>query len=260
MSDGAATAEGQIRLDISGTVAEITIDRANKLNAIGPGLLAELERTVSEVDSRRDVWAVVVTGAGDRAFCVGADVHAWAALDPLDMWRTWVREGHRVLDRLATLRQPTIAAVNGMAFGGGLELALATDFRIAADSATFAAPEVRIGTLPGWGGTSRLPDAIGMARAKQMIFTGERIDASTAERWGLVNDVVVAAKLRPRALELANQIVANAPVAVQLAKASLDRRDPALEAMAGALAAGTGDGREGIASFRERRGAVFTGE
>ncbi|MGH2618911.1 MAG: enoyl-CoA hydratase/isomerase family protein, partial [Thermomicrobiales bacterium] len=195
-----------------------------------------------------------------RAFCVGADVNAWSALEPLDMWRRWIREGHRILQRLASLRQPTIAAVNGYAFGGGLELALAADIRIAADSASFALPETRIGTLPGWAGTRRLPDIIGAARAKQMIFTGAQVDAPTAERWGLINESVPQAELMDRALALAKEIAANAPISVQLAKAAIDGDDAALEAFAGALAAGTEDGREGTASFREKRAPRFTGQ
>jgi enoyl-CoA hydratase/carnithine racemase len=180
-------------------------------------------------------------------------------LTPLDMWRVWVREGHRVLQRLASLRQPTIAAINGIAFGGGLELALATDIRIAADDALFAAPEVTIGTLPGWAGTLRLPAAIGVARAKQMIFSGARIDAATAERWGLVNEVVPQAELMNRARALAREVAANAPVAVQLAKAAIDGDISTAEALAGALAASTDDGQEGIAAFRAKRAPTFTG-
>ena len=160
-------------------VATLTLDRPAKLNAIGLDMLAELDRLLAEVDVNPDVRAVIITGSGERAFSVGADVNAWAVLEPLDMWRSWIREGHRVLRRLADLRQPTIAAINGYAFGGGLELALAADIRIAADSATFALPETKIGTLPGWAGTTRLPEVIGAARAKQMVFSGCRIDAAS---------------------------------------------------------------------------------
>jgi enoyl-CoA hydratase len=152
-----------------------------------------------------------------------------------------------------------VAAINGYAFGGGLELALTADIRIAADSATFALPETKIGTLPGWAGTKRLPDAIGAARAKQMIFLGGRVDAATAERWGLVNEVVALGDLMERCRSLASEIAANAPVSVQLAKAIINGDEAAPEAFAGALAAGTQDGREGIASFREKRPPRFTG-
>lgn len=250
---------GRIRVERQGNLAIVTLDRPRKLNALGPEMLAELEERLAEIDRDQSVRAVILTGAGDRAFCVGADVNAWAALEPLDMWRIWIREGHRIFQRLASLRQPTIAAINGYAFGGGLELALAADLRVAMDSAEFAMPETRIGAIPGWAGTRRLPAVIGPARAKQMIYSGERIDATTAERWGLVNEMVSQESLMPRALELANQIAENAPIAVQMAKIAIDGEASALEAIAGALAAGVDDGREGIAAFREKRPPRFTG-
>jgi enoyl-CoA hydratase len=251
--------EGRLRLVREDGIATLTLDRPSKLNAIGPDMLAALDRLLAELDVDPNVRTVIVTGSGDRAFSVGADVNAWAALEPLDMWRSWIREGHRVLRRLAHLRQPTIAAVNGYAFGGGLELALAADIRIAADSATFALPETKIGTLPGWAGTTRLPEVIGAARAKQMIFSGCRIDAATAERWGLINEVVSLPTLMERCRRLASEIAANAPVSVQLAKAAINGDASAPEAFAGALAAGTEDAREGVAAFQEKRTPRFSG-
>lgn len=259
MTETETPPEARVLVVIDDTVATVTLDRPAKLNALGPAMLAELEAAVAAIDRNHDVRAVILTGAGDRAFCVGADVHAWSVLDPFDMWRAWVRDGHRVLRRLASVRQPTIAAVNGYAFGGGLELALAADIRIAAESAMFAMPETKIGTLPGWAGTSRLPAAIGSARAKQMIFTGARIDGATAERWGLITEVVPLEQLLDRARAIAAEIAANAPISVQLAKAAIDGDDTALEAFASALAAMTGDGQEGIAAFREKRPPHFTG-
>lgn len=259
MTDHEPPTEGRIVLARDNEVATLTLERPAKLNAIGPEMLAELERHVADLDRDLEVRVVVITGSGDRAFSVGADVKAWSALEPLDMWRGWVRDGHRILRRLAYLRQPTIAAVNGYAFGGGLELALAVDIRIAADSATFAMPETKIATLPGWAGTKRLPDAIGAARAKQMIFSGVPISALTAERWGLVNEVVPLANLAERARQLAGEIAANAPISVQLAKAAIDGDEGMPEAIAGALAAGTEDAREGIAGFREKRSPRFSG-
>jgi enoyl-CoA hydratase len=260
MTAGEPPLAGRIVLATDGGVATLTLDRPAKLNAIGPEMVVELARLLAEIDADRDIRAVIVTGSGSRAFSVGADVNAWSALDPLDMWREWIRDGHRVLERLAHMRQPTIAAINGYAFGGGLELALATDIRVAADSATFALPETKIGSLPGWAGTKRLPEAIGVSRAKQMIFSGSRIDAATAERWGLVNEVVALEALMDRCRSLASEIAANAPVSVQLAKAIISGDQAAPEALAGALAAGTEDGREGIAAFRERRSPRFTGQ
>jgi enoyl-CoA hydratase/carnithine racemase len=254
--------ETSILLTIDGPVATITLNRPDKLNAIDPELLAELEAAVGELDRRDDVHVVLLTGAGDRAFCAGADIHAWSAVTPIEMWRTWLRDGHRVFDRVASLRPPVIAALNGYTFGGGLELALAADLRLAAEGIELALPEVKLGIIPGWGGTQRLPALIGKARAKQMIFTGMRVDAATAERWGLVNEVAAPDALMARAQEFAAAIAANAPLAVQFAKQSIDGslgHSPALESLAGALAATTEDNREGVAAFRERRPARFRG-
>jgi enoyl-CoA hydratase len=251
-------------LTTDGHIATITLNRPGKLNAIEPAMLARLDEIAGEIERRDDVRVVLLTGAGERAFSVGADINAWSALQPLDMWRRWVRDGHRVFTRLAHMRQPLVASLNGSAFGGGLELALAADIRLAAAEAEFALPEVKIATLPGWGGTQRLPALIGPARAKQLIFSGARIDAATAERWGLVNEVAPGAELLTRARILADEIAANAPISVQLAKQAIDGAyDPAgvaLEALAGALAATTGDAGEGLASFRERRPPQFRGE
>ena len=250
---------GRVLLMSEDGIATLTLDRPAKLNAISTDMLAQLDQLMAQIDVDPTVRAVIITGSGDRAFSVGADVNAWAALEPLDMWRTWIREGHRVLQRLVHLRQPTIAAINGFAFGGGLELALAADIRIAVDSATFALPETRIGTLPGWAGTTRLPEVIGVARSKQMVFSGSGIDAATAEHWGLVNEVVAAGTLMERCHALASEIAANAPISVQLAKAAINGDRSAPEAFAGSLAAATEDGREGIAAFREKRPPRFSG-
>ena len=250
---------GAVDLLVEEHVAWITLNRPAKLNAISVEMLTALELHIADVDHRQDVRVVVLEAAGERAFSVGADVNAWSALQPLDMWRWWVRDGHRVMQRLASLRQPVIAAVQGLAFGGGLELAMAADIRIAASNTVLAMPEVTIGTLPGWGGTQRLPALIGAARAKQMIFSGQRIDAETAERWGLVNEVVSPEDLASRVTQLARQIAANAPIAVQLAKSAIDHDVTAPEAFAGALAASAEDGKEGMAAFREKRPPQFRG-
>ena len=257
-------ADERVTLVVDGLVATLTLERPEKLNAIDPPMLAALELLVRQLDADPQVRVVLLTAAGERAFCVGADVGAWAALEPLEMWRRWVRDGHRVYEAVARLRQPVIAAIQGFALGGGLELALAADVRVAADTAQFALPEVTIGTVPGWAGTQRLPALIGPARAKWMAFTGARVDAPTAERWGLVQEIVPAADLQMRARALAAQIAANAPLSVQMAKQLIDGglgdgTGLALEALAGALAATSADGREGIASFRERRPPQFHG-
>ncbi|TAJ99571.1 MAG: enoyl-CoA hydratase/isomerase family protein [Chloroflexota bacterium] len=258
----AVTAPG-LRLDLDGPIATITIDRPEKLNAMTPGMLEGLESLLASIEADADIRVVVLTGAGERAFCAGADIDAWSALAPIDMWRSWVRLGHRVVDRLEGLRQPTIAALNGVAFGGGLELALACDLRIAADTVTLAAPEVGIATIPGWGMTTRLAVVAGPARAKQMILTGERIDARRAEAWGVLSEVVPTAELQDAVRRTAERIAAGAPVAVQVAKQLIDglrpRASASLEALGSGLTAFTDDASEGRASFRERRQARFKG-
>jgi len=230
------------------------------LNALDPEMLTALEDAVRQAEDSRQVRVIVLAAAGEKAFCVGADILAWTALSPLEMWSEWVRRGHRIFERLEHARQPVVCAIQGFAYGGGLEVALACDLRIATDSARFAMPEVKQGTIPGWGGTDRLPRLIGSARAKQMIFTGEPIAADVAERWGLVNEVVPAASLSDRVTELAEKIAANAPVAVQTAKQLITSRSSAtLESLAGAVNAFSDDAKEGLAAFREKRPPKFEG-
>jgi enoyl-CoA hydratase len=230
------------------------------LNALDPEMLSALEDAVTQAEQSREVRVIVLAAAGEKAFCVGADILAWTALSPLEMWSEWVRRGHRIFDRLERARQPVICAIQGFAYGGGLELALACDIRIVTDSARFAMPEVKLGTMPGWGGTDRLPRLIGSARAKQMIFTGEPIAADVAERWGLVNEVVSVASLSDRVTELAEKIAGNAPVAVQTAKQLIASPSAAtLESLASAVNAFSDDAKEGLAAFREKRSPEFEG-
>lgn len=257
-----------VRLVIDeGPVAFITLDRPDKLNALSLAMLAALEAAVARLEDARGVRAVVVAGAGERAFCVGADIGEWSAAvedDPIAMWRTWDRAGHRVLDRLAGLHVPVIAAVHGHVLGGGLELALAADLRVAAEDARLGLPEVRVAAQPGWGASRRLVALVGPSRAKQLALTGEPVDATTAAAWGLVNEVVPRGALESRAAELAGRIAGNAPVAVALAKAAIDGaagvgETLALEGISGALGASTADGREGPAAFREKRPPRWAG-
>ncbi len=248
---------------VEGAIATITIDRPEKLNALTPEMLEALEAILDTIEADPSIRVVVVTGSGDRAFCAGADILAFSALAPIDTWRHWVRLGHRVFDRLEGLRQPTIAALNGIAYGGGLELALACDLRIAAESVTIAAPEVGIGTIPGWGMTTRLATVAGPSRAKQMILTGQPVDARRAESWGVLSEVVPAAQLLDATRQAADRIAAQAPIAVQVAKQVIDGARPrvsaSLEALGSGLAASTDDAQEGLSSFRERRPPDFGG-
>src|SRR6478752_10471972 len=166
-------------------------------------MLDELEQCARTLDADASIRVVILTAGGEKAFCVGADINEWAALQPLDMWRQWVKRGHQVFDQWARLRQPVIAAINGHAFGGGLELAIASDIRIAAAHAQFALPEASIGTCPGWSGSQRLVKLIGASHAKYLALSGERLSADEALAGGLVHEVVAAAGLIDRARALA---------------------------------------------------------
>ena len=254
-----------VGLDIDGAVATVTLNRAEKLNSLTPAMIEALAEMATRIDGDSEIRCVVLTAAGDKAFCVGADINAWAALEPLDMWRRWVRRGHQIFEQWARLRVPVIAAINGHALGGGLELAAVADIRIAAAGATFGLPEATIATCPGWSGTQRLAALIGASRVKYLALTGMRIDADEAWRIGVVHERVAAGQALARAREVAAGVCALAPLSVQLTKQLIDAGSGAgtalaLEAMAGALAATTDDGREGVASFREKRKPVYRGK
>jgi len=253
-----------VRLERDGQIATVTLARPAKLNSLTPAMLDQLEHCARELEADVAVRAVVLTAEGDKAFCVGADINEWAALAPLDMWRRWVRRGHQVFDQWARLRQPVIAALNGHAFGGGLELAITADIRISVDTAQFALPEASIATCPGWSGTQRLAALIGASRVKYLALTGRRISTAEALAGALVHQVVARNDLHASATTLAQELATKAPVSVQLTKqlvnaASGEDRAATLEAMAGALAATTEDAAEGIRSFRDRRAPTYVG-
>jgi enoyl-CoA hydratase/carnithine racemase len=257
-------AETFVRLQRDGEVALVTLARTDKLHALTPGMLDELEQAARSLDADTDVRVVVLTAEGERAFCVGADIHQWAALQPLDMWRRWTRRGHVVFDQWARLRQPVIAAINGHAFGGGLELAITADIRLAAEHAQFALPEASISTCPGWSGSQRLVRLVGASRAKYLALGGQRWSAADALAAALVHEVLPAAALRDRAMALAREMAAKAPVALQITKqlvnaAGGEDAERTLEGLAGALAASTEDAAEGAQSFREKRAPRYTG-
>lgn len=247
-----------------GEIAVVTLARAAKLNALNWAMLDQLETIARTLEADEAIRVVVLTGAGDKAFCVGADINEWAAMPPLDMWRRWVRRGHQVFDQWARLRQPVIAALNGHTFGGGLELAITADIRIAAEHAQFALPEASIGTCPGWSGTQRLVQLIGASHAKYLALSGRRLAASEALASGLVHEVTAAAALLERATALARNMSALAPVSLQLTKqlinaAAGENAAFAVESIAGALAGSTQDGVEGVRSFRDRRAPNYIG-
>jgi enoyl-CoA hydratase len=257
-------AEAMTQFEHNGDVCIVTLNRESKLNTLTLAMLNELETHARAIDADQDIRVVILTGAGSRAFCVGADITQWAALDALDMWRQWVKRGHQVFDQWARLRQPVIAAINGHAFGGGLELAISADIRIASTTAQYALPEASIATCPGWSGSQRMVRLIGGSQTKYLAVSGQRLSASRALHAGLVHEVVEADGLMARAKALALEMAAKAPISLQLTKqlvnaATGEDKDAVLEAMAGALAASTQDAQEGINSFKEKRKAVYLG-
>ncbi len=255
MSDIISTADG--------TVATITLNRQDKLNAITPDMLLALEEAVRQAERTAGVRAVVLRAEG-RAFSVGADINVWSALNPEAFRTRWIDDGHRAFDAIARCRLPVIAALHGHALGGGLELALAADIRIAEESCQLALPEVSLGTVPGWGGTRRLPEVVGKPRAKQMILSAARISAAQAELWGLVNFVCPDSQATSRAMDLARDISARAPLSVQYAKKLIDAStgeglSATLEMLAGVATLTSEDLSEGIAAMREKRPPLFSG-
>lgn len=257
--------DGTVTIDIEDTIAVITLDRPTKLNALTPAMLTQLHEIATRIDHNHEIRVVLLTAAGGPAFCAGADIDAWSQLTPVDMWRRWIRDGHVVFDRLAQLRQPMIAVIDGLAFGGGLELALTADIRVAERQAKLGLPEVSVGIVPGWSGVDRLARLIGPSRTKMLAFTGDPIDAAEAERIGLVDLTCETGEGLEVARRLAARIGGRAPIAVQLTKqiiaaAQGDGRAAAIDAMAGGFAINTADCREGIASFREKRPPEFGGQ
>ncbi len=254
-----------VRLDLGEDgIAVLTIDRQDKLNALNPRVTEEIGQALLEIESESP-RAIIVTGAGERAFVAGADISEMNSMAPLEAKR-FTEIGHAAMALLDRSTVPTIAAVNGFALGGGCELALACDIRIAAENALFGFPEVGLGILPGMGGTQRLPRLIGPALAKELIFTGRRIDAAEAREIGLVNRVVGQGEALNAARELAAEISANGPVAVRHAKAAANRAfDVDLisgleyEADQFALLFATEDAREGMGAFVEKRKPQFKG-
>lgn len=248
-----------------GAVATVTLNRPDKLNVLSTALLVRLEAVAAELERDDAVRVVVLTGAGAKAFCAGADIHEWSALAPLDFGRHWVAEGHRIFDRWARLRQPVIAVLNGVALGGGLELTATADLRIAETHARVGLPEARVGVLPGWSGTQRLVRRAGPQAVRRLVLTGDPMDAAEALRLGLVDEVCSTGDGLARGTVLAHGIAERAPIGVQLAKQLVnaaegeERLDATLEWLAGAVAAASLDAREGVASFKERRAPVFRG-
>ncbi len=254
-----------IDVERDGHVATITINRPDKLNAFDTEQLEALLERVRELSAEGEVRAVIITGAGDRAFAAGADIAEMRDKSPSEAF-AFARLGHAVGRAIELAPQPYIAAVNGYALGGGCEIALACDIRLAADSAVLGQPEVTLGIPPGWGGTQRLTRLVGPGAAAELIFTGRRVNAEEALRIGLVNAVYPREQLMDRAREMAQQIAANAPLAVRASKEAIRRvfdvdveAGLAYEAQLFALTFDTVDQKAGMTAFLERRKPSYEG-
>ncbi len=259
-----STVEQQIELTIADQLAVISINRAEKLNALSWEMMLALKEQAEKLDRNRDIRAVIIHSTCSRAFGVGADINDWGALEPIEMWRSWTRHGHRIIRSIEELVQPVIAVVNGFAYGGSLELALAADIRIGEAGSRYGFPEARVGTIPGWLGTQKALQLIGPSTLKKMIFTGQPMTDQEALRSGLIDELAGPGEGLARAREMGATIAENSPVSVSLAKQIVNslasgQAATALESFAGGLAAQSADGLEGKESFREKRPPKFSG-
>jgi enoyl-CoA hydratase len=252
-------------VEVQDRIAVISINRPDKMNALNEGIIRELGRAMEEVTERGDVGGIILTGVGEKAFVAGADIAELAKMGPVDGIDV-SRLGQRVFRSIELSRKPVIAAVNGFALGGGCELALACHLRIASENAKFGLPEVKLGIIPGYGGTLRLPRIVGKGRALELMLTAEMVDAEEAYRIGLANKVVPLAELMEATRTLMKGILKNGPVALGLAIECATRGMEmsvddglALESNLFGLLASTSDMREGMTAFLEKRRAAFTG-
>lgn len=251
-----------LHLILDGPVAELRLDNPSKLNALTLLMLEALEAHCATLERDPAVRAVILTAEGERAFCAGADILAWGALAPADFARHWIREGHRIFDRLARLSKPTVAALSGHAFGGGLELAACCDARVMAPRAALSLPEAQVGIVPGWSGTQRLARLLPEPVVKEMALFGARLSADRAHALGFVAEVAEDARAAARAL--AERTLAASPRSIEVAKyqihaAAGEDRAALIEALGGGMTAGSLDKAEGIAAFQARRTPDFPG-
>ena len=252
-----------VHLILHGAVAEVRLDNPTKMNAFSVQMLRQLAAHLKAIDQDPDIRAVLITAVGDRAFCTGADINGWGDLTPAQFARHWIRDGHRIFDRLARLSKPTIAVIQGHAFGGGLELAAACDLRVMAPGASLALPEAGVGIVPGWSGTQRLLRLLPEAVVKEKALFGHRVTADRALAMGFV--AAVDADPRAAAMALLDRAITLSPRAVEIAKSMIhaavgEDRSAMIEALGGAAIAATEDRAEGVAAFRAKRKPVFTGQ
>ena len=247
-------------------IAYVTVNRPDKMNALNATVVNELEECFKEIGDDAEIRVAILTGAGEKAFVAGADIGRVAALTPLE-GREFAQRGQRVFSKIENLGKPVIAAVNGHALGGGCELAMACSVRVAAETARMGQPEVKLGLIPGYGGTQRLARLVGKGRAIELTTVGEPVTAQEAFRLGLVNQVVPAKDLISTCEDLARKIIANAPLAVKFALEAVNHGVEMeleaglfLEANLFALCCATEDMKEGTRAFLEKRPPKFAGK
>ena len=247
-------------------VATITLNRPEALNAFSKEVVEEILRALEDIKSDENVRVVVLTGAGEKAFSAGADIKAMAGMTALKA-RELSLMGENLCLALENLEKPVVAAINGYALGGGLEVAMACDLRIASENARMGQTEVNIGLIPGWGGTQRLTRLVGMTKAKELVFTGKMFDARTAEQLGIVNIVTPADKFRETVRQFALELTSKPPVALKVAKALINKGANisldsalALEREGFGVVASSEDFKEGVSAFTDKRKPVFKGK
>jgi enoyl-CoA hydratase len=255
-----------VRCQIEEEIAVVTIDRQEALNALNGPTLAQLDQVIEALQRNPDVKGVIITGAGEKSFVAGADISEFLNVTE-ETLIPFITRGQRIFDKIEAFDRPVIAAINGFALGGGNELAMACDIRIAAENAIFGQPEVNLGIIPGYGGTQRLPRLVGEGKAKEMIFADERINAQDALRIGLVERVVPKGQALGEAKKLMKKILGKGPVAIKMAKQAIHegldmslRGGLDLEALCQKTCFGTADKNEGSKAFLEKRAAKFQGK
>ena len=255
-----------ILLEKKNAIAYVTVNRPKVLNALTMATMEELRAAFTDIKSDNAVRVAILTGAGEKAFIAGADIGELAKHDTVS-GKEYTHRGQSVLDLIENLGKPVIACLNGFTLGGGCEIAMACTMRLASDNAKLGQPEVKLGIIPGYGGTQRLPRLVGKGIAMQLVLTGEMITAQEAHRIGLVNEVTAAAELIPRAEAIAHKIIANAPLAVKYAMEAVNHgmemtlpEGLYLEAVLFGVCCATEDKTEGTTAFLEKRQAGFKGK